>query len=344
MIGAGFHLRKVALAAVLTTAGGALLAGWHTYRSLTTPGPAPSHEGEATVISVFVPDGQPLWATADRLVEQRVISGKTLFVLWGRLTGMDRRVKGGEFSFSTPLTPLEVLRILVSGRNARRLVTIPEGMTLKGVADLLASRGFGPSEGFLCLNEDPEFLSAWGLPPEGLEGYLYPDTYAFSRTMRPVEIVGRMVERFHEVFSPSMQRRAEELGLSVHEAVTLASVIEKETHVPEERSLVAAVFHNRLRLGLPLQSDPTVIYGLEDFDGDLTRRHLQTPMRYNTYATAGLPPGPIANPGFESLLASLNPAPVAYLYFVARGDGRHHFSGSLAEHNRAVGRFQKGRR
>jgi UPF0755 protein len=162
--------------------------------------------------------------------------------------------------------------------------------------------------------------------------------------MTPAQVLGRMVARFEEVFNASLHRRARQIGLSAHQAVTLASLIEKETAAPEERALVSAVFHNRLRRGLPLQSDPTDIYGRRDFHGALTPPPLTTPTRYNTYTFAGLPPAPIANPGLESLLAALNPAPVDYIYFVARGDGRHHFSATLSEHNRAVARFQKRRR
>jgi UPF0755 protein len=194
------------------------------------------------------------------------------------------------------------------------------------------------------LNTEPHFLARWGLPPQGLEGYVYPDTYHFSWLASPEEIVGQLVARLYTALSPDLYRRAATLGLSMHEVLTLASLIEKETAVAEERTLVSAVFHNRLRKRMPLQCDPTVIYGLirlDQFDGNLTRQHLRTPTAYNTYLLPGLPPGPIASPGIESIRAALHPAENTYLYFVARGDGTHVFSSNLAEHNRAVQYFQK---
>ena len=176
-----------------------------------------------------------------------------------------------------------------------------------------------------------------------MEGYLYPDTYQFSWSASPEEILGRMVERFYTAVSPAMYRRAAAMDLSLHQVITLASLIEKETGAATERTLVASVFYNRLRQGIPLQCDPSVIYGLDKFDGNLTRQHLLTPTPYNTYLFRGLPPGPIASPGLEAILAALNPARLDYLYFVARGDGTHVFSSDLATHNRAVQRFQRGR-
>jgi UPF0755 protein len=327
-------MKKILLAVSILLGAAATGGGWYGYHSFTTP---------SLPIRIFIPDGQSFQVTAQLLAERGIIANKTIFILWARLSGKDRRIKGGEYIFTVPLTPLEVMRRLVSGDTRHRSVTIPEGMTVQGIAGLLAAHGLGSRDSFLCLNKDPEFLFAWGLPPEGLEGYLYPDTYQFSPSMAPQEIVARMVERFYIVFNAAMHRRAQELGLSLHQVVTLASLIEKETGAGEERFLVSAVFHNRLRRGLPLQSDPTVIYGLQNFSGNLTRHDLLAPTLYNTYTFCGLPPGPIANSGLESLLAALNPAPVDYLYFVAKGNRQHYFSSSLYEHNRAVSRFQRGR-
>lgn len=245
--------------------------------------------------------------------------------------------------FTTALSPLALLRILTQGESLRLTITIIEGMTFKQVAALLAAKGLGAEEQFLCLNDDPWFLSLWGLPPEGIEGYLYPATYQFSRRATAEEILGHMVARFYASISPVMYRKAESLGFSVHQVVTLATLIEKETGAANERSLVSAVFYNRLRQGMPLQCDSSVIYGIPGFDGNLTRQHLLTPSPYNTYLLRGLPPSPIANPSTESVLAALNPVQSDYLYFVAKGDGTHEFSVDLTSHNRAVRRFQKGR-
>lgn len=314
------------------------ITGWRLYSFLTTPGPPLTHP-----VIVFIPEGATFWATAQRFASAGIITNPRLFSWWTRLTGADRKVRSGEYAFTAPLAPRALLHLLVRGEGSRHVITITEGMTFRQIAALLAASGLGAEESFLCLNTDPAFLAAWGLPPQGLEGYLYPDTYQFSWSASPEEIVGRLVERFYAALSPAMYRQAAALDLSLHQAMTLASLIEKETGAAAERTLVAAVFHNRLRQGIPLQCDPSVIYGLDEFDGDLTRQHLLTPTLYNTYLFRGLPPGPIANPGLDSILAALNPAKFDYLYFVARGDGTHAFSSDLAAHNRAVQRFQRGR-
>jgi len=189
--------------------------------------------------------------------------------------------------------------------------------------------------------DDPEFLAAENLPPSGAEGYLFPDTYAFPLATPQERMLRAMVKRFREAFDATLARRALALGLSEQQVVTLASLVEEETGRPEERRLIAAVFMNRLRRGMPLQSDPTVLYGRPDDDRKITRADLARPTPYNTYTIPGLPPAPIASPGRASLEAAVDPAPVDYLYFVARGDGTHEFSTTLAAHNTAVARYQK---
>lgn len=327
----------------LILGGFALLLGtglfvWYVRHLLITPGPQLPFP-----VTVLIPQGATLRTSVHTLVSEGVLVNGWALSWWARLTGADRRIKSGEYEFTEPLSPLQLLHRLTEGESLRFMVTIPEGKTVKEVAALLAAKGLGTEENFLCLNTDPAFLDRWGLPPQGLEGYLFPDTYFFSRLATPEEILGKMIERFYTVFTASMYRRAEELKMSPHEVVTLASLVEKETGAAAERPLVSSVFHNRLKKGMLLQCDPTVIYGIENFDGNLTRLHLQTPTPYNTYIIPGLPPGPIANPGLHALLATLNPADRPYLYFVAKGDGTHEFSSDLATHNRAVQRFQKGR-
>jgi len=207
---------------------------------------------------------------------------------------------------------------------------------------LLARAGYGNAERFLCLANDADFLLAAGVPGPQLEGYLFPDTYRLATVMSPSEILGIMVRRFHERFDAERYRRAAARGLTVNEIVTLASIVEKESALAAERPVVAGVFFNRLRLGMPLQSDPTVIYGIPDFNGDLTRADLTRPSAYNTYLNPGLPPGPIANPGLAALDAALAPSDTPYLYFVSKNDGSHVFAATLADHNRNVARYQKG--
>jgi len=330
-------MKKGLIASVLLLVSVCGAAGFFFYQFLITPGPPLSHP-----VIVFVHKGMTLPVIAQRFASAGLIAHARLFAWWARLTRADRQIKSGEYLFKTSLAPLALLRILMNGESLRHTVTMTEGMTFRQVVALLATQGLGAEENFLCLDRDPGFLAAWGLPPQGMEGYLYPDTYRFSWLTSPEEILGQMVERFYKVLNPTMYRRAAALDLSMHQVIILAPIVEKETGAPGERPLVAAVFHNRLRKGMPLQSDPTVIYGLDHFDGNLTRQHLLTPTPYNTYLFRGLPPGPIASPGLESILAALHPAEHDYLYFVAKGDGTHVFSSDLNTHNRAVQRFQRG--
>ena len=312
------------------------VAGWFGYTFLTTPGPSLSYP-----VTILVKKGAPLQMVAQNLHAEGLLTNPRFFRLWARLNGRDRGMKTGAYLFTTPLSPLALLDRLEQGSVLRQSVTIPEGFTFAQIAVLLEEKGLGAAESFLCLNIDPQFLASWGLPANSLEGYLYPATYQFSVYASAEEILGTMIARFYTAVDVDMYRRAAELGLSLHELVTFASLVEKETGAAVERPLVASVFHNRLRKGIRLQCDPTVIYGIKDFDGNITRRHLRMPGPYNTYVIRGLPRGPIANPGLAALQATLYPTKSDYLYFVARGDGTHQFSTSLAEHNRAVRRFQK---
>lgn len=332
-----YPMRKGVIAVILLLVGVAGIFCWRFYQFLSLPGPALPHP-----VLVFVPKGTRLQEIAQRLFSAGMISNARFFVWWTRITGADRRIKSGEYAFTAPLAPRALLHLLTTGGGLRHVVTTTEGMTFRQISALLATQGLGAEESFLCLNRDPAFLAARGLPLQGAEGYLYPDTYRFSWLDSPEEILGRMVNRFYAAFTPAMYRRAAALDLSVQQVVILASIIEKETGTPAERPLVSAVFYNRLRKGMPLQSDPTVIYGIDHFDGNLTRRHLLTPSPYNTYLFRGLPPGPIASPGLDAILAALHPAERDYLYFVAKGDGTHVFSSNLDSHNRAVQRFQRG--
>lgn len=314
------------------------LVVWFFYLFLTTPGKELVYP-----VRVVIPERASLRSIAQLLAAEKLVSHWRLFSLWARVTKADRKIQSGEYLFTSAVSPLALLRILTRGESLRFTVTIVEGMTFRQIAALLETKGLGKEEQFLCLNDDTGFLARWGLPPEGIEGYLYPATYQFSRRAAPEEIVGHMVSRFYASINPSTYRRAAALNFSLHQVLTLAALIEKETGAAPERGLISAVFHNRLLQGMPLQCDSSVIYGISRFDGNLTRQHLQTPSPYNTYLLRGLPPGPIANPSTESVLAALTPAPSDYLYFVARGDGTHEFSADLASHNKAVRRFQKGR-
>ncbi len=305
--------------------------------SLRNPGPP-----RATPAIVTVGEGRRFVEVAADLQSQGVLRHPLPLVLWARLTRRDRAVHWGEYLITTPLSPLELLDRLSGPPDPLHALTVPEGLTVHEVVGMLAAAGFGSAESFLCLLEDPFFLAAEALPPTGAEGYLFPDTYAFPLATPQERILRTMARRFREVAGPTLVARAAAVGLSEHQAVTLASLIEEETGRAEERRLVAAVFLNRLRRGIPLQSDPTVLYNRPGGGRTIGRADLHRPTPYNTYTIAGLPPTPISNPGRAALEAAVDPAAVDYLYFVARGDGTHEFSTTLAAHNAAVARYQRG--
>jgi UPF0755 protein len=306
---------------------------------LRQPGPP-----RRTPAVVTVEEGEHFADIADDLRRQHVLRHPLPLVVWARVTRQDRAVHWGEYLITTPLSPLELLARLTGPPDPLHAVTVPEGFTVREVVRLLAASGFGSEESFSCLLDDPGFLASEDLPPEGAEGYLFPDTYAFPLATPPERIVRSMVRHFRDVFAPPLVLRAAALGLTEQQAVTLASLVEEETARPEERRLVAAVFLNRLRRGMPLQSDPTVLYGRADGNRTLTRADLARRTPYNTYTIGGLPPAPIANPGQAALEAAVDPAQVDYLYFVARGDGSHQFSATLAAHNAAVRRWRQRQR
>lgn len=288
---------------------------------------------------VKIAQGDSLTVIVRKLREQKVIANETLFSLWARLTGAEKKIHWGLYRFEASLSPRDVLDRLVAGKVVLESVTIPEGLTIKEIADLLDKMGISDKEKFLAATEDTELLKTVGVEEKGLEGYLFPSTYHFAPATPEKEIITTMVEQFRKASQPILA--AAEGDLTAHELLTLASIIEKETGVESERQLVAGVFHNRLRRRMPLQSDPTVIYGLKDFDGNLRRKDLRDPNPYNTYMIPALPPGPICNPGLASIKAAVEPAEVSYLYFVSKNDGSHHFSSSLSEHVRQVKRYQQ---
>jgi len=232
----------------------------------------------------------------------------------------------------------------VTGKVKTHAVTFPEGLRIDEIASRIEAAGIASSVAFLSRARSPELARSLGIDGNSVEGYLYPETYRFRRDTAPDEIISRMHAELIERWSEADREALGASGMTLHQVVTLASIVEKETSVPEERTLVAAVFRNRLALGMALQTDPTVIYGIFStrgtFDGNLRRIDLQTDTPYNTYTRRGLPPGPIANPSMESIRAVLTPARVPYLYFVSRNDGTHAFSSTLADHNAAVRRYQ----
>ena len=279
-----------------------------------------------------------------------MIHDDSRFVLWAKLLAA-RRLKAGEYAFAPGMSPRAVILLLASGKTVSHAITVPEGFTLYQTAEVINAGGWGRHEEFWQLVVDPEFISSFGLHAATLEGYLFPDTYLFKKGTGLRVIVTTMVKRMMQVLDEERAKKGpgrvnsdtEKPSLSPHEVLILASIIEKETALTVERPQVAKVFLNRLRLGMKLQTDPTVIYGLAKFGAPLTKDDLDTPTPYNTYANRGLPLGPICNPGRTAIAAVLNPASDDYTYFVSQNDGSHYFSKTLNEHNQAVARYRKKR-
>jgi UPF0755 protein len=290
----------------------------------------------------MVEEGLSLRQVATSLEEKGIIKNKTFFLLWARLRGYGKSIKSGEYSLSPAMAPVKIFDILTRGIIITHPVTFPEGFSAEQIGETLARNINVDKSEFLSLVHNSVILKKYGISGESLEGYLYPDTYQFSRVQSPESIIEVMTGRFNEVISP-LRKRIGETGMTLENVVTLASIVEKETGRADERPLIAGVFSNRIKKGMRLDSDPTVIYGIKDFNGNLTRDDLHRYTPYNTYVIKGLPPGPICNPGIESIRAVLYPADTDYLYFVAKNDGTHYFSRSLEEHNRRVITYQKKR-
>jgi UPF0755 protein len=287
-------------------------------------------------------------ASLKRIVRQLEAAGLVRDARAVELLARHRRLgaalQAGEYRLSAASSPDALLDAIAQGRVATYELVVPEGFTAVMIAERLTTAGLGDADEFLAWVQDPASAAAHGIQGTSLEGYLFPDTYHLPRGLDARATTAVFVGRFEEVWS-EIAARAKERGLSKYETVTLASIVEKETGAPQERPLIAAVFLNRMKRGMRLETDPTVIYGIPDFDGNLRRRDLENRENpYNTYVIPGLPPGPIASPGRDALIAVVEPAETEYLFFVSRNDGTHRFSRTYAEHALAVNEFQKRRR
>lgn len=292
---------------------------------------------------VEIPTGSSPASIGRRLVDAGVLRDTLGFRFELARTRTSGRLQAGEYRFDRPMTVQEVVAKIARGDVYLLPITFREGLTLREMAQLFESKGFGSAADFIAAASDGRLVHGIDPAARDLEGYLFPDTYAMVRRATATQLVARMVTGFEKVLTAELRAAAEARGLSVRQLVTMASIVEKETGSPEERPLVAAVYANRLRIGMALQADPTVIYALvrmNRYDGNLTRDDLRVDSPYNTYRYPGLPPGPIANPGRASLEAAAHPADASYLYFVGRGDGRHAFAANLDEHNQNVYEFQ----
>ncbi len=292
---------------------------------------------------VTIPPGSSFRAAADSLHRAGFIELPWLFRAYAQLTRRDRDIKAGTYVLRRGSSWNALVDALQKGRGLERRITIPEGWSLKEIVPALA-RAIGASEDSVEVAvRDTALLHELNIPTPTLEGYLFPDTYLFSYGTPPRRAVHEIVARFEEIWDPAWNERLQELGMSRHAIVTLASIIEKEARLPEERPVISAVYHNRLRVGMPLQADPTVQYALGEHRERVLYRDLEVDSPYNTYRHPGLPPGPIASPGRASLEAALYPAAVPYLFFVAHPDGHHEFRTTFKEHAEAKAEVSRAR-
>ncbi|HTY21298.1 MAG TPA: endolytic transglycosylase MltG [Geobacteraceae bacterium] len=298
--------------------------------------------GKGKNIQVFdFGQGQSLKKIAATLEERKVIGSAAMFVLYARLHGDAGRLKAGYYKLSDAIAPVEILRRMVAGEVYVVRFTVPEGYSIYQIAELISERRLSDREAFLRECSSGPLLRELGIEGKSVEGYLFPSTYDITPGMAPADIIRLMARQFEMVYERFFAHPATGSRLSKREIIILASLIEKEAVKSEERPLISSVFHNRLHLGMPLQSDPTAVYGVRAFAGTVSKKDISRATPYNTYLIGGLPPGPIGNPGSGAIEAAINPAKTDYLYFVAKKDGTHFFSKSLEEHNSAVRRYLK---
>jgi UPF0755 protein len=284
---------------------------------------------------VTIEKGESFRQIARALANAGVVRSELALRLYGRLSQTASQIKPGDYAFKGGERIPDVMRHLVRGDFIVVTITIPEGLTVHEIAERVAQTGLVCQDEFEQAARDGTMVRALGLLPLGAEGYLFPATYRFSPHAKTDDVLAAMLARFYQVLTPTVEERMFAAGLDAHRLVTMASIVEKEAKAPDERPLIAGVFYNRLRLGMPLQSDPTAQYELDDAN-ESAASAVHTTSAYNTYDFAGLPPGPIANPGLKSIEAALYPTQTDYLYFVAREGGTHVFSKSFDEHRRAI--------
>lgn len=317
------------------------LAGYRAYEFLAV---APESPGQPKV--VYIEPGQSFDTTAAMLVAEGVLRDAAGFRLLAKATDKGGRIKAGEFEVSTGWTPMHLLDYLTTAKGVQHKLAAPEGLTMRQIARLAEEAGLCSQAAFLKAARDPELLKKYNIPAESAEGFLFPNTYMFTRKRGDdgAYVVEAMLKEFWRQ-ADAVWPAAKPAGKDLLAAVTLASIVEKETGVDAERPRVAGVFLNRMAKGMLLQTDPTIIYGLgEKFTGNLTRAHLEDPTNpYNTYTRPGLPPGPICSPGLKSLQAVAAPEIHEFYYFVANGEGEHKFSKTLDEHINAVNKYQRNR-
>lgn len=332
-------LRRIVLGTILLLVfvGCGLFAYYKSY--LNNPGPTPLADTKNVIVTI--PKGSSVKSIATILDNKSIIRNDLRFLILTKLSGYSTRLQAGEFLLPLGKKPLVILELLSSAKPVSYSITIPEGLNAIQIAKIFAEDNWCEEAKFLQLVHDPEVIKEFGLTGgKSLEGFLFPDTYLFTKNVSGADKVIRiLLARFKKVWG----EETSELNPTpdVDKTVILASIVEKETAAPIERPLIAGVFHNRLKRGMRLQSDPTVVYGVQNYNGVITKKHLRTPTPYNTYTLPGLPVGPISNPGREAIAAVLHPQASSNLYFVSKNDGTHQFSAKLYDHNRAVQKYQR---
>ena len=334
---AAFHRRKTAILIVMVF----LLIGVSFARFSGFP-----INRSSIVKIVDIPKGAGFFRITEILNDAGLVENRPFFWALALGKGATKSIRAGEYELTGSMSPSEIIEKLVQGEIKSYTVTLPEDITVNEMSRRLAALKLINEKEFITLITDKPFLTSLGIEAGSIEGYLFPETYQFNRSMTTKEVIRIIVRQFWKEITPEMRKRAEKMGLTLNEWVTLASMIGKETANKEEKTLISAVFHNRLAQRMKLQSDPTAAYHLEQ-EGTpvktIRRRHLTADTPYNTYRITGLPPGPIANPGIDSFRAALYPDRVGYLYFVSTNDGLHHFSTSLDAHRKAVSKYQINR-
>ncbi|MDO8681533.1 MAG: endolytic transglycosylase MltG [Acidobacteriota bacterium] len=314
-------------------------AGWWIYSRVNEP--YRGYTGAEQFVDI--PNGTGPVGIGQRLVDAGIVRDPWTFRAAVLISGRARELKAGEYRYDKPIDALEVIDKIRRGDIYRRLLTFREGLTIAEMAAVFEQKGFGSAAEFVQAASDPAAIRDLDPAARDLEGYLFPETYALPRGTSARDVVGSMVTGFKKAFDDELRAAAAADGLTVRQVVTLAALVEKETGTPDERPIVAAVYRNRMTMGMAMQADPTVIYALQKagrYNGNLRREDLQLDSPYNTYRYPGLPPGPIASPGRASLQAAVRPAPVDYVYFVSKNDGTHAFATTLEEHNQNVFTWQ----
>ena len=319
---------------------GTILSTWGTAGLIYYQASHSAGKDTQSVLVNILP-GATLKQISAELKHRNLIRSESSFRLLANIQKKQTQIQAGEYELNQSMLPMDILFAITSGKTILHPVTIPEGYRISEIAELLTEHNLTDKDKFIGESKNIELINSLNIPSDSLEGYLFPETYHFSKNTSERKIIRTMVNVFKKlVIKHELMAQVQESGFSLHEIITLASLIEKETGVNEERQHISSVFHNRLRKNMRLQTDPTVIYAIEGFDGNIRKKDLDIDSPYNTYRYKGLPPGPIANPGLSSITAALNPIKTNHFYFVSRKDGSHHFSSSLEEHNHAVRRYQ----